>query len=289
MMNSRAARAFVVILLGQAIYLQANGQETRASGTRDRHLLSLDFTNNGQSVRTAVGQQIEITLGSVGPAQYGAPLVSSSAVRLESTALQWPPNPGGATFVYIFSAAEVGEAQVIVPLLNSEDPEVARNNTFAVTFRVGPAPGKPRATSRPDQANTAKSTTAWTNLLNNAQQTFTPALPILTAVEVELVVANAGPSDDELTLSLLNPEGEVLAVISKTVSSENCAHVRFYFPGGGLPVSLGQVYTIQLKGDSLFGWKYIARGYPNGAALMNGKALVADARTSFLFQTFGVK
>ena len=122
MTNSRTARVFLTLILAGPFCSHAYGQKIGTPRTNGRQVLSLNFTNNGQQVRTTVGQQIEITLGTVGPAQYGAPLVSSPAVRLESTALRWPPNPGGATFVYIFLAAEVGEAQVIVPLLNSEDP-----------------------------------------------------------------------------------------------------------------------------------------------------------------------
>ena len=93
-------------------------------------LLCVAFTNNGQHVRATVGQQIEITLGTLSPAQYGVPMVSSTAVRLESTALNWPPNPGGPTFVYIFEAAAAGEAQVIIPILHSPEPDFAKKKYF---------------------------------------------------------------------------------------------------------------------------------------------------------------
>jgi hypothetical protein len=52
---------------------------------------------------------------------------------------------------------------------------------------------KPRAIEKPDQANTATWTMAWTNLLNHAEQTFVPSLPRLTSIEVGLVVGNPGP------------------------------------------------------------------------------------------------
>jgi hypothetical protein len=74
-------------------------------------ILSLNFANNGQHLSATVGQQIEITLGTVGPKQYGSPQVSSPAVRFESVALAVPTNPGGPTYVYIFdAAAEYSEA-----------------------------------------------------------------------------------------------------------------------------------------------------------------------------------
>jgi len=252
-----------------------------------QQVLSLNFTNNGQHVKATVGQQIEITLGTVGPAQYGVPLVSSTAVRLESTALNWPPNPGGPTFVYVFEAAAAGEAQVIIPILHSPEPDFAEKNTFVTMIRVGPAHGKPRAVGKPDQANTTTWTKAWTNLLNDAEQTFVPSLPRLTSVEVGLVVGSPGLPDEDLTLSLVNPDGKVLAVISKTVPVEDCGQVHFLFPNGGAQVSPGLVYSIRLKGGSLFGWKYVAGGYKNGEALFNGKPLFQDEHSSFLFRTFG--
>ena len=85
-------------------------------------------------------------------------------------------------------------------------------------------------------------------------------------MEVELVVSKPGPPDEDLTLSLLNPEGEVLAVISKTVLADDCGQVRFVFPNGGTQLSPGLVYSIQLKGGNLFGWKYVVGGYKNGEA-----------------------
>ncbi len=288
MTNSRPAVMFVALVLWGPLCADANAQKVSMSPTSiKQQVLSLNFTNNGQHVRATVGQQINITLGTVGPAQYGVPLVSSTAVRLESTALDWPPNPGGSTFIYIFETAAVGEAQVIIPILNSLDPDIAEKNTFVVMIRVGPAHGKPRAAGKPDQANTATWTNGWTNLLNDVEQTFTPSLPRLTSVEVELVVGNPGPPDEELTLSLLNPKGEVLAVISKTVPVEDCGRVRFFFPNGGARVSPGLVYSVRLKGGSLFGWKYVAGGYKNGEALFNGKALLQEWHSSFLFRTFG--
>jgi len=129
--------------------------------------LSLNFTNNGQRVRATVGQHIEITPVTLGSAQYGVPLVSSIIVRLENTALDWPPNPGGPTFVYIFEAAEAGEAQVVIPILHSPEPEFAKRNTFVAIIRVEPAHGKPSAVGKLDQENATTWTKAWTNLLND--------------------------------------------------------------------------------------------------------------------------
>jgi hypothetical protein len=81
--------------------------------------LSLNFTNNGQRLTAEVGQQIEITLGIVGPRQYDTPQVSGPAIRLDTIELTGPQNPGGPTYVYIFSAVLEGEAQVTIPVVNT--------------------------------------------------------------------------------------------------------------------------------------------------------------------------
>ena len=77
--------AFTLVLV---VCSKADAQKIDApSPTSQQHILSLNFKNNGQHLSAAVGQQIEITLGTVGPPQYRQPEISSTAIRLESTAL----------------------------------------------------------------------------------------------------------------------------------------------------------------------------------------------------------
>lgn len=290
--NSRSAFSWVALAFLTSCG-NADAQTARIASTSvKQQVLSLNFTNNGQRLAARVGHLIEISLGTVGPRQYGTPEISSPAILLESVALQWPPNPGGPGFVYIFEATSEGEAQIKVPIINGMDsPDLAKRLEFSVTIRVGPAAGKPSALHvlmTPDQANTAPSKSAWTSLFNVVRQTFTPSLPRLTGVEVELVVANPGPASADVTLVVMNTEGMALAVLSKSVPVADCRHVLFVFPDGGLPVSPGQVYSIGLSGvDSPFGWKYVVGGYPNGAASFNGEPLLRDTRSTFLFRTFG--
>ncbi len=141
---------------------------------------------------------------------------------------------------------------------------------------------------RPDQANPAAWSEAWTNLSNDVRQAFVPSLPRLTGVEVELVLANPGPDTAEVSMMVLNQEGVGVALVSKTVSADEGGHVLFLLPRGGLPVSPGQVYSITLSSDShLFGWKYVVGGYRKGDASFNGKPLLPGARSTLLFRTFG--
>ncbi len=140
-----------------------------------------------------------------------------------------------------------------------------------------------------DQANTTAWTNAWTNLVNDVQQTFTPSLPKLVGVEVELVVGNPGPPDDTLTMVLLDASERSVAAVSKTVPTADCEHVLFVFPNGGAEVSAGQLYSLRLSGGTTFGWKYVVGGYEKGSASFNGKPLLRAARSTFLFRTFGTK
>jgi hypothetical protein len=289
--NARLAVCLVAFTLVLVVCGKADAQKADApSSTSQQHILSLKFANNGQHLVASVGQQIEITLGTVGPAQYGKPEVSSAAIRLESVELSLPVIPGGPTFTYIFEAAAEGQVQVKVPIINSHNPDWTKQHTFSATIHVGPASGNPRkphAFLTPDQANTEPWKTAWTNL-NNAQQSFKPLLPRLTGVEVELVVANPGPASGEVTMALMNAEGENLAYVSKTVAVADCNHVLFLFPKGGVRVLPGQIYSVALNGGGgVFGWKYVKDGYANGAASMNGKPLSGETPATFLFRTFG--
>jgi hypothetical protein len=145
------------------------------------------------------------------------------------------------------------------------------------------------ASMEPDQANTAGWDGAWTNLVNDAEQSFTPSFPRLVGVEVELLVGNAGATEDDLTLTILDAIGQTVAVETKTVQTSNSDHVLFVIPSSGVEVSPGQIYRVKLTGGITFGWKYVVGGYKNGEATFNGNPLLPGARSTFLFRTFGAK
>jgi hypothetical protein len=293
MVNTRVPVFLAVLAALLTAHGNVQGQRAYRSSTSARQpVVALNFANNGQHMSARVGQQIEISLGTIGPRQYGAPEISSPALRLVSTAEDWPPNPGGPSFVYIFEAVAEGEAWVKIQVMNADQMFYTNDLTFTVMIRVGSAGGRPSALrtllAAPDQANIAKWQNAWTNLNNSARQTFTPSLPRLTGVEVELVVANPGPDSADVSLMVSNEDGAGVAQVTKTVLVSDCGHVLFLLPRGGLPVSAGQVYSITLSGgDGLFGWKYVVGGYANGSAWFNSNPLLKDARSTFLFRTFG--
>jgi len=145
------------------------------------------------------------------------------------------------------------------------------------------------ASMQPDQVNTAAWDKAWTNLLNVAEQSFIPSLPKLLGVEVELIVGNPGETEDDLTLTILDANDQTIAVVTQQVQSANSEHTMFVMPKGGVELSPGQIYRLRLTGGATFGWKYVLGGYERGEATFNGKPLLAQIRSTFLFRTFGEK
>lgn len=180
---------------------------------------------------------------------------------------------GGLSFVFIVGAGN----------RNS----VARASMNAAVSSENPTPQE--AAMIPDQVNTEGWDKAWTNLVNDVRQSFTPTLPRLEAVEVELVVGNRGAEEERLTLKVLEANGRLVASTSKTVQTKNCDQVTFVIPKGGVNVTPGQAYLLKLSGGNTFGWKYVVGGYEKGAATFNGRALLLGARSTFLFRTFGAK
>lgn len=295
-LRSPALLAGLAMVLGVCANAQTRNDEASSTASTAR-VLSLDFRNNGQSVVASVGDQIEVELFVVGPAHYGDPQISSPAIRFEEAAMALRPGmlppPGGPASTYIFEAVTEGEAQIKVPVLGAHDPETARTREFSMTVRVGPGSGNtsPSANLRTDQENSEPWKGRWASTANGLRETFVPKLPKLTAVEVELVAVHPdSPATGEIAMVISNAEPGMRAQVLKTVSSSDCSHVLFLLPGGGLQVSPGQTYTIQLVGaDGAFGWKYVDGGYREGAASVpNGShPPLPDSRTSFLFKTFG--
>jgi hypothetical protein len=157
---------------------------------------------------------------------------------------------------------------------------------LASSAMAAPLPGP---SMKLDQVNTAQWDKAWTNLVNDVQQSFKPSLPKLLAVEVDLVVGNPGPLEDELTLTVLDSTGQTVAVVTQTVQASDCDHTMFVISKDGVDVQPGQTYRLKLTGGTLFGWKYVVGGYAKGAATFNGGPLLPKAHSTFLFKTFGAE
>lgn len=277
-------RWIVVRLLLTCLIIPASAwaQTGKTKPPRTQQTLSLTRVNNGQRLYASVGQIIQVDLQALGSAKYAAPEISGSNLQYRNSVLMWPPNPGGGLPLYLFEATSPGVARIQIP----------RNGGtgFDVTIEVRPASADPSNRLILDQGNNAEWTQGWTTLVNRLQQNFTPSLPKLNRIEVDLVVANPGPSRGAVSMILLNSDGQGILGAEKTVAADDCAHVQFLLPDG-VQVTPGKTYSIQISagGDGLFGWKYVLGGYDRGEAQLNGKPLLKQARSSFLFRTFASK
>lgn len=137
-----------------------------------------------------------------------------------------------------------------------------------------------------DQANTAPWNRAWTVTSNDLRQTFTPTLPRLMAVEVDLVLGNPGPAADRVTLTIYDSGGRDIASTSQDVPAAAVDRVRFTF-AAGVAVTPGQSYAIRVSSHVTFGWKYVVGGYEQGSGTFNGRPLLSNTRATFLFRTLG--
>jgi hypothetical protein len=281
--SMRTACLFVfVLLLSSPLPLHSTVAPKNHKTNTTQSVLSLTPAANGKYLHSFVGQTIELDLKALGSAGYGMPQVSGQSVVFQNTALSMPPSPAGPLPLYIFKSVAMGMAEIQVP----RDDSLA--DGFSATIEVR---AEPRKLPIPivDQENAAQWREGWTVLLNPLRQEFTPSLGKLSSIEVQLVVGNPGPAEEEVTMTLLGPDGIPILLAEKSVSAADSDHVSFVLPAG-FALSPGKVYSIQLwDAGSLFGWKYVAGGYSRGDASLGGHPLLKDGRGTFLFRTFGTR
>jgi hypothetical protein len=92
----------------------------------------LTDADNGRTITVGVGDAIEIKLGTVGPGEYGTPVVSSSSIRFVSVEVVGPYTPGGPTQLFHFEAVARGQATIAI----SHDG--GSSVSFGITANVAP-------------------------------------------------------------------------------------------------------------------------------------------------------
>lgn len=75
--------------------------------------VELDREDSGKTIEAALGQEIEITLQTIGPGRYGTPSISSRALRFIDVVFG-APVPGGPTQIFRFSTEETGSAMITI-------------------------------------------------------------------------------------------------------------------------------------------------------------------------------
>ena len=75
----------------------------------------LDTTDTGRLLSVGVGDEIDVTLQTIGPGQYDEhPGISSPAVMFVKVSMPFPPNPGGPRQLFQFTAAAAGQAAISI-------------------------------------------------------------------------------------------------------------------------------------------------------------------------------
>jgi hypothetical protein len=76
--------------------------------------VSLTNADNGRSLSVLVGDEIDITLQTIGPGSYGTPVISSGSIRFLGESSPGPQNPGGPRQLYRFEAVAAGRAEITI-------------------------------------------------------------------------------------------------------------------------------------------------------------------------------
>ena len=93
-------------------------------------IVSLDARDNGRIVAVQRGDEIDVTLQTIGPGEYNeVPDVSTGAVVFLKESLPGLQNPGGPRQLFQFSAAAVGLAVISIP-------HTWQNSRFEITVDV---------------------------------------------------------------------------------------------------------------------------------------------------------
>jgi hypothetical protein len=108
---------------------------TLGCGSKQNQTISLGNADAGRIVAAAVGDQIEVTLQTIGPGQYADPTVSSRAAVFLGESPAGPSSPGGPTQLFRFEAIAPGRADITIPH-TGDSPEGPAVPAFSVTLRV---------------------------------------------------------------------------------------------------------------------------------------------------------
>ena len=127
------------------------------------------------------------------------------------------------------------------------------------------------ASEQIDQSNLPEWAGGWTHVNPTAEgratmwQTFTPACPNLSAVEIDILTVSTGRGDDVLTIEITKGR-DILASADCSVEDGFDGLLRFEFPEV-VPLVPEQLYelTVRDTGKTRFGWKYGPNTYERGS------------------------
>jgi hypothetical protein len=98
-----------------AVGLLASSCHTSSDGISFDNRISLNSSSNGMTISVAPGDEIDITLQTIGPGQYETPTISSGSISFLGEADAGPQNPGGVRQLFRFEAVTIGRAEITIP------------------------------------------------------------------------------------------------------------------------------------------------------------------------------
>jgi len=105
------------------------GKSAQSGSDSNRQAIALSAAAMGSTVDANLGQEIDITLQTLGPGEYATPSMSSDSVQFLEVTTPAARNPGGPTQEFRFEAELPGTAVITIP-------NTAKSQPFDVTITV---------------------------------------------------------------------------------------------------------------------------------------------------------
>ena len=113
-----------VVMVG-ILWMAGCGSPSSPSGNE----LSLGSGDNGRVLSVRPGDEIHVTLQTIGPGEYELSNVSSSAVVFLGVSILTPANPGGPRQLFQFRVVTLGQADISIR-------HTGQNPRFGITVDV---------------------------------------------------------------------------------------------------------------------------------------------------------
>lgn len=116
-------------LLALAALTSCGGQSDRSKHDSAQPAIALSSADTGSNVPAAPGQDIDVTLSTIGPGEYSTPSISSDSVQFLGVITPAAQNPGGPTQEFQFGVERPGTAVITIP-------HTVKSTPFSVTITV---------------------------------------------------------------------------------------------------------------------------------------------------------
>lgn len=128
------AIAALVVVAGTAAACNAAASSTDTVGGGVLGPVAVQ-TNRDTSIVAGVGQEVDITLGTVGPGQFNDPSVASGPVQFLGSAVVPPYTPAGPRQQFRFTTTQTGRTVVVFHHVDGDGPAAPHDVTDTIIVR----------------------------------------------------------------------------------------------------------------------------------------------------------